>query len=95
MMLSSHSWKTVKIRYGSYLKINQIKESHISSSKIIEPATPNRRVYTIYYIRCKYKKSVESVLSLAPQCKGSGIAQVVETSNAESPTPVYVYRKHS
>ena len=61
MMLSSHSWKTVKIRYGSYLKINQIKESHISSSKIIEPATPNRRVYTIYYIRCKYKKSVETV----------------------------------
>ena len=40
-------------------------------------------------------KSVEPVLSLVPQCKGSGIAQVVETSNAESPTPVYVYRKHS
>ena len=28
-------------------------------------------------------------------CRGSGIAQFVETSNAESPTPVYVYRKHS
>ena len=31
-------------------------------------------------------KNVEPVLSLVPQCKGSGIAQVVETSNAESPT---------
>ena len=40
-------------------------------------------------------ENVEPVLSLVPQCKGSGIAQVVETSNAESPTPVYVYRKHS
>ena len=38
-------------------------------------------------------ENVEPVLSLVPQCKGSGIAQVVETSNAESPTPVYVYRK--
>ena len=40
-------------------------------------------------------ENVEPVLPLVPQCKGSGIAQVVETSNAESPTPVYVYRKHS
>ena len=39
--------------------------------------------------------NVEPVLSLVPQCKGSGIAQIVETSNAESPTHVYVYRKHS
>ena len=38
-------------------------------------------------------ENVEPVLSLVPQCKGSGIAQVVETSNAESPTPVYIYRK--
>ena len=28
-------------------------------------------------------------------CRGFGIAQFVETSNAQSPTPVYVYRKHS
>ena len=40
-------------------------------------------------------KNVEPVLSLVPRSKGSGIAQVVETSNAESPTPVYVYRKLS
>ena len=40
-------------------------------------------------------ENVEPVLSLVPRSKGSGIAQVVETSNAESPTPVYVYRKHS
>ncbi len=33
-----------------------------------------------------YKKSVEPVLLLVPRSKGSGIAQVVETSNAESPT---------
>ena len=39
-------------------------------------------------------ENVEPVLSLVPRSKGSGIAQVVETSNAESPTPVYVYRKH-
>lgn len=26
---------------------------------------------------------------------GNGISNAVETSNAESPTPVYVYRKHS
>ena len=36
---------------------------------------------------CIYtKKSVEPVLLLVPRSKGSGIAQVVETSNAESPT---------
>lgn len=40
-------------------------------------------------------ENVEPILSLVPRSKGSGIAQVVETSNAESPTPVYVYRKHS
>ena len=40
-------------------------------------------------------ENVEPVLSLVPRSKGSGIAQVVETSNAESPTPVYIYRKHS
>ena len=40
-------------------------------------------------------ENVEPILSLVLRSKGSGIAQVVETSNAESPTPVYVYRKHS
>lgn len=40
-------------------------------------------------------ENVEPVLSLVPQCKGSGMPKVVETSNAESPTHVYVYRKHS
>ena len=51
----------------------------------------------LFYKRLVYiqNENVEPVLSLVPQCKGSGIAQVVETSNAESPTPVYVYRKHS
>ena len=29
-------------------------------------------------------ENVEPVLSLVPQCKGSGIAQVVETSNANT-----------
>lgn len=38
---------------------------------------------------------VEPVLSLVPQCKGLRIALPVETSNTESPTPVYVYRKHT
>ena len=40
-------------------------------------------------------ENVEPILSLVPRGKCSGIAQVVETSNAESPTPVYVYGKHS
>ena len=40
-------------------------------------------------------ENVEPILSLVLRSKCSGIAQVVETSNAESPTPVYVYRKHS
>ena len=35
---------------------------------------------------CIYTRNVEPVLSLVPQCKGSRIAQIVETSNAESPT---------
>ena len=47
--------------------------------------------YWLVYIH----ENVEPILSLVPRSKGSGIAQVVETSNAESPTPVYVYRKHS
>ena len=38
---------------------------------------------------------MEPILSLVPRSKCSGIAQVVETNNAESPTPVYVYRKLS
>ncbi len=40
-------------------------------------------------------ENVEPILSLVPRSKCSGIAQVVETNNAESPTPVYVYRKLS
>ena len=32
--------------------------------------------------------SVESILSLVPRHKGLRIALIVETSNAESPTPV-------
>ena len=35
---------------------------------------------------CIYIKNVEPALSLVPRSKGSGIALVVETSNAESPT---------
>ena len=34
------------------------------------------------------RKSVESILSLVPRHKGLRIALIVETSNAESPTPV-------
>ncbi len=34
------------------------------------------------------RKSVVAILSLVPRYKGSSIAQFVETSNAESPTPV-------
>ena len=50
----------------------------------------------LFYKRLVYiHENVEPILSLVPRSKGSGIAQVVETSNAESPTPVYVYRKHS
>ena len=37
----------------------------------------------------KYAKSVEPVLVTRSTCRGSGIAQFVETSNAESPTPMY------
>ena len=32
-------------------------------------------------------------MSLVPRHKGLRIALIVETSNAESPTPVYVYIK--
>ncbi len=43
----------------------------------------------LFYKRLVYiHENVEPVLSLVPRSKGSGIAQVVETSNAESPTPV-------
>lgn len=48
----------------------------------------------LYSYYTEIYENVEPVLSLVPRSKGSGIAQVVETSNAESPTPVYVYRKH-
>ena len=34
---------------------------------------------------------MEPVLSLVPRFKGSRIARLVETSNAESPTPMYRY----
>ena len=35
-------------------------------------------------------KNVEPVLSLVPRFEGLRIAQLVETSNAESPTNVYI-----
>ena len=35
-----------------------------------------------------YEKSVDPILSLVPRHKGLRIALIVETSNAESPTPV-------
>ena len=44
-----------------------------------------------YRLNDVYKKSVESILSLVPRYKGLRIALIVETSNAESPTPMYVY----
>ena len=43
----------------------------------------------LFYKRLVYtNENVEPVLSLVPQCKGLRIALPVETSNAESPTPV-------
>ena len=36
-------------------------------------------------------KNVEPVLLPVPQCKGSRIALFVETSNVESPTPMFIY----
>ena len=58
---------------------------------------PSGFLYGYVYTRLSVyiHENVEPVLSLVPRSKGSGIAQVVETSNAESPTPVYIYRKHS
>lgn len=38
-----------------------------------------------------HKKNVELVLLPASRCKGSRIALSVETSNAESPTPMLLY----
>jgi len=37
---------------------------------------------------------VEPILLLVPQCKGSRIALFVETSNVESPTPMFMYIIH-
>ena len=37
-----------------------------------------------------YKKNVEPSLMLASRSKGPGIARLVETSNAESPTMIYI-----
>ena len=49
-----------------------------------------------FSIRLVYThKNVEPVLSLVPRQKGSRIARQIETSNAESPTPVYIYRQLS
>ncbi len=39
-----------------------------------------------------YKKDVELPLLPVPRCKGLRIAQLVETSNVESPTLMYVYK---
>ena len=47
---------------------------------------------TFYMLIHTKKRGANSVTRST--CRGSGIAQFVETSNAESPTPVYVYRKH-
>ena len=44
-------------------------------------------LYYAYHIQKKRGAS----LSLVPQCKGLRIARIVETSNAESPTPMYKY----
>ena len=41
------------------------------------------------------RKSVESILSLVPRHKGLRIALIVETRNAESPTPVSIYKSPS
>ena len=46
---------------------------------------------TMFIFAYVYIKSVEPVLSLVPRYKGSRIARQVETSNAESPTPMQVY----
>ena len=40
------------------------------------------------------QKSVEPVLMLVPRSKDSRIAQSVETSNAESPTPMYIHQHY-
>ena len=41
------------------------------------------------------RENVEPVLSLVPLVKAFALPCSSETSNAESPTPVYVYRKLS
>ena len=38
-------------------------------------------------------ENVEPILSLVPQCKGSGIAQVVETSNANTTSNLMQHSK--
>ena len=48
------------------------------------PTTPQLAV--AIFILCIYIKNVEPALMLVPRFVGSRIAQVVETSNAESPT---------
>ena len=42
-----------------------------------------------------YTKKRGASLSLVPRSKGSRIAQLVETSNAESPTPMSIYNPPS
>ena len=39
-----------------------------------------------------YKKTWSRHLLPVPRFKGSRIAQLAETSNVESPTPMYVYK---
>ena len=51
-------------------------------SRLTNPVTKLSFIHT---------KNVEPVLSPVPRYKGSRIAQSVETSNAESPTPMSIY----
>ena len=63
---------------GLYRAIRKYSiETRIPLSKLLDEA-----------IEDFLRKSAEPVLSLVPRYKGSRIARQVETSNAESPTPV-------
>lgn len=65
--LSSHSWKTVKIRYGSYLKLNQIKESHISSSNKCLNLRIQTGGFILYIILGVYTKKARKLYILKQQ----------------------------
>ena len=51
------------------------------------PLIDNTRKYTFVHTHKKRGAS----LMLVPRCKGLRIARIVETSNAESPTPMNIY----